>query len=74
MCEFCNEDPKPILYTKYEIPNAKSDVNDRIPTVGTLIMLDEEQKTISIDFGINKNNFIKEEFAIKFCPMCGREL
>ena len=74
MCNFCNENPEPMLNTKYEISNAKSDVKDCIPSVGTLVMLDKKQRTLSIDFGTNMNNFIKEEFAITFCPMCGSKL
>ena len=74
MCEFCNSNPETILDTTYDITQANCDTQNGTPTVGTLIMIDDEAKTIDIDFGVNKINFIRETLHIKYCPMCGREL
>lgn len=74
MCEYCNNDPKPILNTTYDIEGANCDIQNVRPTVGTLIMLDNKTKAAEIDFGINTNTFMKEKMYIKYCPMCGREL
>lgn len=74
MCNYCKDMDEIIGENCYLISGAHGDREDEEAEVGWYARINEEEKTIDLNFGFNGFTFINDQFRINFCPMCGRKL